>query len=1464
MDQSSSRKESPHERMRRSLIMQAVGLALAGLAGPGVSEAEADTSVLVSGASGIDSSGTHSGETIKLGAPLTTGVDAGAAEDIHFDAGRVQNSAVTAANARGQTGLHAADGGRVSATGSSVVLEPKTGAGVIITANDLTGAIAEAGGTVCLKDSDVLVGGGAKGNNNRGLVASGAGSVIDMSGGSVTAASWGAAGILVEQGGSVELADGARVSTSGVRSATTGGSHGVHVSGDGSRFVGHDVSVSTTGASAYGLRVDNGASASLDQATVSTAGGNGHGVLAQGEHARVAISGGEIATSGKGSTGVWARDGAQVRLEGGTRVLTSGAALSAASPVDDEKTLSLSHGLLATGAGSLIEADTASLQIAAGSASAARAEDEARIVLSGGTVEVSGSATSTATTAALHALGGGRIEATGLDLLASGTNVGGARAEGAGSSVSLRDSTASVSGAGSIANPAAGARAMGGGQVVIEDGSLSVHGLTFGHGVVAEGVGSRAVVSNSSVSVDGNRSIGAYIVGGASGSMSNSSISVDAPVGAVGPWSPGVLVEGAGSTLTMTDVDVVTTPKTSAGVAARDGGSITLDNGRITTSGNYSTGLSGGASSATAGGSTIVARNVTIETHGNDNAMGVLADQGATVHIQGGSVITTGNGSPVASNLTFPHGLAARNPGALLVAEGTSVLTRGSQAYGAAVDDGGSMVLRGLVVKTEGEYSNGLYAGIGSAKPGNVSLVASDLSVATLGSHAAGALVSRQHKAETATLDLTNATISTQGAQSHGLHSESGAELNARNTVVSTTGAGSLGALVANSATLQLDVASVATTGAAGHGLATKYGGSVDANNVVVQVRGDQAAALYAQGAEDQPAVARVAGASLQNRDGATVAVAGVADLAFSNVVAGGSGQWLNVDRSVASGGVALPDMGTGQWQGIGQTSDSVGRASVDLSASVVTGSARTTSGSTADVTMRDTSIWRLTADSNLSALRNEGSLIEFSPPAGGQYKRLVVNNYQGANGTIVLNTYLFSDGSASDQLVVDGGQASGSSNLQIRNAGGPGAMTNGNGIQVVDAVNGATTEAGSFRLLSQVKAGPYEYRLHRGSLDDSNGEAWYLRSHTETPADPQDPGVTPESGTTEPGTTEPGTTATSPPHPIAHPVYRREVSLYSGIPALPLIYGRAIVDTLHERVGEERRYDPEPLPQETQDEGPSLAWGRAIYGAGDNAMGTLDSRYDLQAVQLGVDLYRREKPDGSHDQAGVSMQFGKAEADITHTDGGYAGKNLLRSQGIGGYWTHFWQQGAYLDGVLQVNRFEVEAQPLEIAGLETRGHGLTASLEAGYPALVDEERRVFVEPQAQLVYTNVRLSDTGDDAANVRFREASSLVGRLGLRVHRDWYRSDDGGPALRTNVWLRPSVWHEFKGRTGTEFSSAEGYVPFTVELGGTWGELNLGADRQLSKDTALTGSLGYQKSFGGGESYGYEAMVGVKLRF
>ena len=119
-----------------------------------------------------------------------------------------------------------------------------------------------------------------------------------------------------------------------------------------------------------------------------------------------------------------------------------------------------------------------------------------------------------------------------------------------------------------------------------------------------------------------------------------------------------------------------------------------------------------------------------------------------------------------------------------------------------------------------------------------------------------------------------------------------------------------------------------------------------------------------------------------------------------------------------------------------------------------------------------------------------------------------VFGTYMGNGGTLRLNTFLGTDSSPSDKLIINGGPtpagtrpigidgsatATGTTLLQIINAGGPGAQTTANGIQVVQAINGATTTPTAFSLAGgRVTAGAFDYFLFRGGVTQGSQESWF------------------------------------------------------------------------------------------------------------------------------------------------------------------------------------------------------------------------------------------------------------------------------------------------------------------------------------------------------------------------------------
>ncbi|ENC3930939.1 autotransporter adhesin Ag43, partial [Escherichia coli] len=92
---------------------------------------------------------------------------------------------------------------------------------------------------------------------------------------------------------------------------------------------------------------------------------------------------------------------------------------------------------------------------------------------------------------------------------------------------------------------------------------------------------------------------------------------------------------------------------------------------------------------------------------------------------------------------------------------------------------------------------------------------------------------------------------------------------------------------------------------------------------------------------------------------------------------------------------------------------------------------------------------------------------IHFTSTRTGKFvpATLKVKNLNGQNGTISLRVRPDMAQNNADRLVIDGGRATGKTILNLVNAGNSasGLATSGKGIQVVEAINGATTEEGAF-----------------------------------------------------------------------------------------------------------------------------------------------------------------------------------------------------------------------------------------------------------------------------------------------------------------------------------------------------------------------------------------------------------------
>ena len=455
-----------------------------------------------------------------------------------------------------------------------------------------------------------------------------------------------------------------------------------------------------------------------------------------------------------------------------------------------------------------------------------------------------------------------------------------------------------------------------------------------------------------------------------------------------------------------------------------------------------------------------------------------------------------------------------------------------------------------------------------------------------------------------------------------------------------------------------------------------------------------------------------------------------------------------------------------------------------------------------------------------------------------------VTGPWVGNGGTLRLGTALGNSSSASDRLVLSGATAiaSGTTNVQITNLGGLGALTTGNGIEVISAINGATTTAqttkNAFALAGgHVDAGAYEYRLYAADASGA-GENWYLRSTVAA--------VPPTNG----GGTGGG---------VVVPAYRTEVPLYAVLPEQFRQANLSMLGSLHMRMGDNVR-------PAANDAGPAVAgqsyrqaWGRLISTDRTTSQtGTVSptSRGRLTGVQAGTDLWA-----DTHWRAGVYV--GQLDGDMRVN--GFAsglldlgvGINDLKNQYFGVYGTWKNDSGLYIDGVLQGGRHRYTASPVLGLGSGGKGSSLLASVEVGQSFGI--AAGWTIEPQLQLVHQRVSLDDASIVGALIRQDSDSGWLVRVGVRVKGEIDTS--AGPL---QPYARLNLYHTGSGTDVARFIGPAGFADIATRTGGSSGELAAGASWQLSRSTSLYGELGklWDMSGDARNSSGVNASVGVKV--
>ncbi|MCS2163138.1 autotransporter outer membrane beta-barrel domain-containing protein [Scandinavium sp. H11S7] len=1014
------------------------------------------------------------------------------------------------------------------------------------------------------------------------------------------------------------------------------------------------------------------------------------------------------------------------------------------------------------------------------------------------------------------------------------------------------------------------------------NGIINADGVTVESAAGGLSTSSTGIInfSNGSVHSNGNYNSTVYASGNSQITITNSELSktgagwaaINASGGAQVNVTDGsldaggsmaIMADGSNTRVSVTATDPAQKVNISSDISAFAGSAISANNGgRVELDGISLTASAAGGLYAYGGGSSILADHSVIDAAGyagvwvtggsftrkaqatvnnsdiSANDIGILVQSNSTVASENTAITVAG------MSLTQGYGILSQYTGEFS-GKNMHIHTLGDNALGIAALDGGTISVDGGEIITEGQGAYGIYADSGMTSFSHVNV--NDTEIITQGNNSYG-VFSVRHSATR----LDNVDITTEGDASlgMGLDATYGATLTANNVNVTTAGEGAYGVYLANAAQFSLNGGSVNSAGANAYGIYSLLGNDQMITQIDVidaSLSTDNASTIYARGGNVNLTLSNSTLSAANNNN----------VFEFDDYTEG---------TTTVSAGSAVVNA-TNNSQLTGDVYINSGEAQLNLSqnSSLQGGVAYNTQNNSAlDMSIDADSLWTVTSNSSLRTLSSQGT-VAFDHSANS-FNTVTVNNFQGG-GTLVVNTRLGDDLSPTDKLIIDGGTATGSTALQIVNQGGAGAQT-ATGIQVVEALNGATTGSDAFSLsaastgyrasTATISAGAYDYHLSQGgNAGDAN--SWYLTSEYIVPdpvPDPDpipDPDPAPDPDPVPDPDPDPDPDPAPDPDPIPDPTpdpdpvptrhdYRPEVGAYLG--------NQIAAQTLFNQTFHDRTSGPTSQGVWLRIEGHSTD----DLSAAGNQVG-MD--IDTELVQLGADLLTAQTESGLW-KAGIMAGYGHAKTDsssrVQNKRVSAEGEVDGYSIGVYGTWLGEGAEkgGAYVDSWIQYGWFDNEVTG-ELAPESYDATNLSASLEAGYAFRPVAGWSLMMQPQLQVIYSDYE-ADEHRDSTNtlIKTDDGTQLSTRVGVR----WFSDAQAQPV---KPFVEINWWH-YSGDTAIAFNQTRVEYDNATDVA----EFKVGLESDLGQNLKVWGHAVASVNMGTENYEDYGGMLGVSYHW
>ena len=551
------------------------------------------------------------------------------------------------------------------------------------------------------------------------------------------------------------------------------------------------------------------------------------------------------------------------------------------------------------------------------------------------------------------------------------------------------------------------------------------------------------------------------------------------------------------------------------------------------------------------------------------------------------------------------------------------------------------------------------------------------------------------------------------------------------------------------------------------------------------------------------------------------------------SLISSGAGSLIDVNTSET--GTVQIDGDIGATNG-GTLNMTLNNANSWLTAASYTATTTSTSQGVVDMNITNGAVWNMTGNSHVTNLSLSGGRVNMLAPGNtGAFKSLTVEGDYIGGGTLMMNTVLGGDNSATDKLIVEG-NTSGHTLVAINNIGGMGAQT----VEGIEIVNVAGNSSGTFEKESRIVAGAYDYNVIR------RGSNWYLSS-TGGLSDPVDPGV--------PASPE---IPQAPVHPGGPSQIRPEFGSYL---ANNLAANTLFISRLHDRLGETQYTDALTGESKT-----TSMWIRNVgsHTRFNDDSEQLKTQSNSYVLQLGGDLAQWSSDGLDRWHLGLMAGYANSRSRTTSALNNHHSRGSVDGYSVGLYGTWYAnepdQSGSYVDTWMLYNWFDNTVNGQYQASETYKSKGITAAVEAGYSLKVAESQQLtyWIQPKAQIVWMDVQADDHRErNGTPVKADSTGNLMTSLGVRayVNRKPTVEEDKMAGIQPFVeanWIHNS--HSPRVTMGEMPNDVQGVKDLA--------ELKIGVEGQLSSRLTVWGNISGQV---GSDHYSNaQGMVGVKYNW